>query len=119
LALLLALAALSLGPAHARAGSASWNQFRGANGSGVAPADRIPAHLGPDTNVLWETAVPAGHSSPVIWGNHIFLTASDPANRKELTTLFNVHCHQTVGGQYCDVGMDGVLSGATSGRSNL
>ena len=68
-------------------GRVNWNQFRGPNGQGVAPADRIPVHFGPETNVLWKTAVPAGHSSPVIWNNHIFLTASEPANRKELTTL--------------------------------
>jgi len=65
----------------------NWNQFRGPNGQGVAQSDRIPFHFGPDTNVLWRTTVPPGHSSPVIWDNHIFFTASDPVNPKELVTL--------------------------------
>ena len=68
-------------------GKVNWSQFRGPNGQGVAQADRIPVHFSPETNVLWKTAVPAGHSSPVIWDNHIFLTASEPDNPKELITL--------------------------------
>jgi len=47
-----------------------WNQFRGPNGQGVAQSDLIPFHFGPDTNVLWRTTVPPGHSSPVIWDSH-------------------------------------------------
>jgi hypothetical protein len=65
--------------ASGQQGKVNWNQFRGPSGQGVAPADRIPVRFGPATNVLWKTAVPAGHSSPIIWDNHIFLTASDPA----------------------------------------
>ena len=65
----------------------NWNQFRGPNGQGVAEADSIPVDFGPDSNVLWKTAIPAGHSSPVIWNNRIFLTASESANKKELITL--------------------------------
>jgi outer membrane protein assembly factor BamB len=64
-----------------------WNQFRGPNGQGVAEADDIPVQFGPESNVLWKTAIPPGHSSPVIWNNRIFLTANEPANKKELITL--------------------------------
>ncbi|UCE48249.1 MAG: hypothetical protein JSW47_21945, partial [Phycisphaerales bacterium] len=68
-------------------GKTNWNQFRGPNGQGVAQADGIPVHFSPEANVLWKTVIPAGHSSPVIWNNRIFLTASEPANKKELITL--------------------------------
>ncbi|MHC4175243.1 MAG: outer membrane protein assembly factor BamB family protein, partial [Planctomycetota bacterium] len=68
-------------------GKINWNQFRGPNGQGVAQADHIPVHFSPEANVLWKTVIPAGHSSPVIWNNRIFLTASEPANKKELITL--------------------------------
>ena len=68
-------------------GKVNWNQFRGPNGQGVAEAGRIAVHFGPETNVLWKTAIPKGHSSPVIWNSRIFLTAIEPANKKELITL--------------------------------
>ena len=71
---LLALAALCLGPAHARAESASWNQFRGPNGSGVALACRPPVKLDAG-HVAWKTPVPPGLSSPVLAGTRIVLTA--------------------------------------------
>jgi outer membrane protein assembly factor BamB len=73
--------------ANGQPGWTNWNQFRGPNGQGVAQADRIPVHFSPDSNVLWKTVIPAGHSSPVIWNDRIFLTACEPANRKRLITL--------------------------------
>lgn len=73
--------------ANDRQPEGNWNQFRGPNGQGVAQADRIPLHFSPDSNVLWKTAIPAGHSSPAIWNDRIFLTAGEPANKKELITL--------------------------------
>ncbi|MGB2862744.1 MAG: PQQ-binding-like beta-propeller repeat protein [Sedimentisphaerales bacterium] len=73
--------------ANGQEGKVYWNQFRGPNGQGVVEADQIPVHFSPESNVLWKTAIPAGHSSPVIWNNRIFLTASEPANKEELITL--------------------------------
>jgi outer membrane protein assembly factor BamB len=68
-------------------GKVNWNQFRGPNGQGVMEAAQIPVHFGPDSNVLWKTAIATGHSSPVIWNNHIFLTAYDFESKNELITL--------------------------------
>jgi outer membrane protein assembly factor BamB len=51
-----------------------WSRFRGPNGSGVAETSALPSELGPSTNVVWKAAVPAGHSSPVLTGTHIFMT---------------------------------------------
>src|SRR5579863_355655 len=52
-----------------------WPRFRGPNGSGVAETSALPDSIGPDKHVVWKTALPPGHSSPVISGDHIFLTA--------------------------------------------
>lgn len=51
-----------------------WPRFRGPNGSGVSPAKGIPVEFGPDRNLLWKTAVPLGHSSPVLSDGRVFLT---------------------------------------------
>lgn len=54
----------------------SWPQFRGPGGTAVAEGDaRLPAEIGPEKNVIWKTALPPGHSSPVIVGDRIYLTA--------------------------------------------
>ncbi len=59
----------------ARAGD--WPRFRGPNGSGVAETTGLPEKFGPDRDVIWKTALPLGHSSPVLSGDRIFLTAAD------------------------------------------
>ncbi|MFC1760912.1 PQQ-binding-like beta-propeller repeat protein [Planctomycetota bacterium] len=60
----------------------NWPQFRGNNCSGVAcPTQNPPVRFGPDHNVRWKTVLPPGHSSPCIWGNAIFLTAYEPADK--------------------------------------
>lgn len=57
------------------AADSSWSQFRGPNCSGVSATAHPPAVFGPGKNELWKVAVPAGSSSPVVWGDRIFLTA--------------------------------------------
>ena len=53
-----------------------WPQWRGPGGSGVAWGSYVE-EWAPDKNVAWKTPVPGrGHSSPVVWGDRIFLTTS-------------------------------------------
>ncbi|MFQ5632966.1 MAG: PQQ-binding-like beta-propeller repeat protein [bacterium] len=52
-----------------------WSRFRGPNGSGLAEATGLPVEFGPEKNVVWKTALPAGHSSPILSEDRIFLTA--------------------------------------------
>ena len=60
-----------------------WPQFRGPGGSAQGTGTP-PVEFGPERNVLWKTPLPPGHSSPIIAGNRIFLTAF---NRPALETL--------------------------------
>ncbi|MEI6073458.1 MAG: PQQ-binding-like beta-propeller repeat protein [Verrucomicrobiae bacterium] len=59
-----------------------WPSFRGRNGSGVAPDASVPVAWDAKSgaNIRWQTAVPLhGLSSPVVWGNAIFVTGADKA----------------------------------------
>lgn len=56
--------------------AADWDRFRGPNGSGVAATSGLPAEFGPAKNVVWKTGLPAGHSSPVVSRDRIFVTAA-------------------------------------------
>ncbi|MBI3865986.1 MAG: PQQ-binding-like beta-propeller repeat protein [Planctomycetia bacterium] len=65
----------------------AWPQFRGENAAGIAADDApLPVEFGAEKNCLWKTPLPAGHSSPCIWGDRIFLTGYDAAAGK-LETL--------------------------------
>lgn len=58
-----------------------WPQFRGPGGLGLgADTDTFPKTFGPETNVVWKTALPAGNSSPCLMGNRIFLTGFTAPN---------------------------------------
>jgi outer membrane protein assembly factor BamB len=61
-------------PAAAGASDA-WSRFRGPNGSGVSTARNLPIDIGRDTNLIWRTPLPPGHSSPVLTDDALFLTA--------------------------------------------
>lgn len=55
--------------------AADWSRFRGPNGSGVAETTAFPVEFGPDRNVVWKAVLPPGHSSPVLDGDRIYVTA--------------------------------------------
>ena len=56
---------------------ADWPRFRGPNGSGVAETVGLPEKFGPAATSYGKTALPLGHSSPVLDGDRIFVTAVD------------------------------------------
>lgn len=54
----------------------TWPQFRGPNASGLAVGDaELPTEIGPEQNVVWKTALPPGHSSPVVTDDRVYVTA--------------------------------------------
>ena len=60
-------------------------QFRGAGALGVATDDpNLPDKWSATENVVWRTDIPGtGWSSPVVWGNAIFLTSVISASDEE------------------------------------
>jgi outer membrane protein assembly factor BamB len=53
-----------------------WTRFRGPNGAGVSQAKTIPTKI-TDLDINWKIDLPGtGHSSPVLWGERIFLTST-------------------------------------------
>jgi outer membrane protein assembly factor BamB len=53
-----------------------WPQFRGPQSSGVAEDPNLPDTWSESENVAWKTEIPGlGWSSPVVWGDNIFLTS--------------------------------------------
>ncbi len=64
---------LSLIPAFAE----NWPQFRGPNNAGIAAnPDKIPSEWSESRNLRWKADLPGkGSSSPIIWGDRIFLTS--------------------------------------------
>ncbi|MEO7299605.1 MAG: PQQ-binding-like beta-propeller repeat protein [Verrucomicrobiota bacterium] len=58
---------------------AEWPQFRGPTGSGISGATGFPVTWSETQNVKWKTAIPGrGWSSPVIFGNEIWMTTANP-----------------------------------------
>jgi outer membrane protein assembly factor BamB len=57
----------------------NWPSLRGPGASGVADGQHPPLTWGvkTGTNVQWKTPIPGlGHSSPIIWGDRVFLTTA-------------------------------------------
>jgi outer membrane protein assembly factor BamB len=52
-----------------------WPSWRGPNGDGSSDESNLPLQWGNTENVRWKTPIPGkGHSSPVVWGDRVFVT---------------------------------------------
>ncbi len=59
--------------AHAQ----EWTRFRGPNGTGVSSCTTVPVTW-TEGDCAWKVTLPGtGHSSPVVWGEKLFLTCTD------------------------------------------
>ncbi|NLF72990.1 MAG: PQQ-binding-like beta-propeller repeat protein [Candidatus Anammoximicrobium sp.] len=55
-----------------------WTRFRGPNGQGHSDATNLPERW-TEADLNWKAALPGqGHSSPVLWGDKIFLMSAEP-----------------------------------------
>lgn len=90
--LLICLAAAGL--CLAAPGDQEWTRFRGPDGTGIAEAQSIPVSF-TEADYNWKVKLPApGHSSPVLWGNRIFLTCAE-----RRTTARQVVCLDSADGR--------------------
>ena len=74
----------------ASAGS-NWPSWRGASGNGTAPDTcRPPLEWSEEKNIAWKIRIPGlGHSTPIIWGNRIFLTTAIPFGQKTSPPVYD------------------------------
>ncbi len=66
----------------------NWPQFRGPGATGVSEGPGRPVKWDASTslNVRWKTAIPGlSHSSPVVWGNKVFVTTAVTSAAKDET----------------------------------
>src|SRR5687768_4281467 len=64
----------------------NWPQFRGPGATGVVEGSSQPVKwdASAQTNVRWKTAIPGlAHSSPVVWGNKVFVTTAVSSGKDE------------------------------------
>ena len=55
----------------------NWSQFRGDDGTGKSTEKQLRSEWSAD-RIAWTVELPGvGHSSPVIWGNKLFLTSAN------------------------------------------
>ncbi|MFN9038592.1 MAG: PQQ-binding-like beta-propeller repeat protein, partial [Planctomyces sp.] len=65
----------------------NWPRFRGADGLGVSSQSGVPVTWD-SSQPTWKVQLPnIGHSSPVIWGKHLFVTSATDGGSERF-----IHC---------------------------
>lgn len=78
------IAIIALGPVQSEE---NWNQFRGPTGRGHSDDKNVPVKWSEDS-VIWSVDLPGtGQSSPVNWGDRVFLTSAE-----DMGKIRNVIC---------------------------
>ncbi len=68
----------------------TWPAWRGSNSDGVAPSGNPPTSWSETSNVKWVVDLPGkGHSTPVIWGNTIFVTSAADGEKQTPSSQVN------------------------------
>ena len=67
-----------------------WPRFRGPNGTGSSGDKDVPVQWTGKDHVLWQTEIPgAGNSSPIVWGDRVFLQSASADGKERLLLCLN------------------------------
>src|SRR5260370_28829334 len=78
------------------AGADNWPGWRGPTGMGLSAESNLPVEWSKTKNIRWKVELQgAGVSTPVIWGDYVFLTASDG----RLNDRLHVFCYHRADGR--------------------
>jgi outer membrane protein assembly factor BamB len=65
--------------------AADWPGWRGPRGDGHSDETNLPTRWNETENIAWKVPVPGkGHSSPVVWGDRVFLTSALEKEQKRV-----------------------------------
>ncbi len=68
----------------------TWPRWRGPSGQGEVVGTGYVDRWGPEENVRWKVPVPgSGNSSPIVWGDALFLTTAEAAGAKRSVLAFD------------------------------
>lgn len=67
----------------------TWPRFRGHDGDGIASGFRFPEPWSEEA-IRWKVDLPgAGHSSPVVWKDRVFITSGDAASGRRILSCLD------------------------------
>lgn len=68
----------------------NWPGWRGPRGDGTSTETGLPIHWSSKENIAWQVPVPgAGHASPVVWGDRIYLVTADESTQARQLLCFD------------------------------
>ena len=68
----------------------SWPQYRGPTGDGHSTAKGVPTEFSEEKNIRWKTEIHGkGWSSPVVWGEHVWLTTGTEDGKELFVVAVN------------------------------
>lgn len=76
-----------------------WNAWRGPRGDGTSLEKNVPVRWNglSGENVAWKVIVPgSGHSSPIVWEDHVFITGCDEAKNERLLVCLDRRSGKTI-----------------------
>jgi outer membrane protein assembly factor BamB len=74
---------------------ANWPRFRGPTGMGLTGLKELPTKWSDKDGIAWRSPLPGkGNSSPIVWGDRIFVTSCSPDGK-----VRTMHCYRATDGQ--------------------
>jgi outer membrane protein assembly factor BamB len=78
------------------AGGQEWTRFRGPDGTGIGKGESIPVSF-TEADYLWQVKLPGpGHSSPVLWGDRVFVTCTHDARQEREVICLDANSGKTL-----------------------
>ena len=87
-----AIWAAAIGLISCAAAAEEWPAWRGPRGDGTSTETDVPVKWTEAENVLWKSPVPGkGHSSPIVWGDRVFVTTCEEAKKTRELLCFDAN----------------------------